>query len=98
MLDKAQMVINEFDKKIESRYGAQTLKKISMAANQKLSKAGTQFGNEQAKKPITMQTYNSIDTPENTFEQKRLINRIADMKRLGFQHHKYSSFDMTAQQ
>lgn len=45
-----------------------------------------------------MQTYNSIDTPENTFEQKRLINRITDMKRLGFQHHKYSSFDMTAQQ
>ena len=70
------------------------MKKIGIAANSKMNKSGPQFSYENVKKPVTMQTYNSIDSPENTFELKRVINQINEVKRANVQRHKYSSFDL----
>ena len=40
-----------------------------------------------------MNNYNSFDTPENTFEVKRVLNQVNEHKRLSYQKHKYSSFE-----
>lgn len=74
-----QALINEFDKKIEQKFGAVTSKAISQAATDKFNRSsynGQSFSDSQKREGVTMQTYNSIDTPEHTFAQKRVINRV----------------------
>ena len=39
---------------------------------------------DNSRNPINMQKYNSVDTPDNMFEVKRVINSINEMKRLNF--------------
>ena len=43
-----------------------------------------------------MTNYNSFETPDNTWEVKRAVNHINELKRVGYQKHKYSSFEASA--
>ena len=45
-----------------------------------------------------MQNFNSFENLDNTYESKRVINKINELKRIGYQKHKYSSFESARQE
>jgi hypothetical protein len=76
------------------------VKKLNQAANQKLHRTGGSpfqtVGDHMAARTSTnLLQYNSFDAPEQTTSVKRVINTINDSKRVGYQKHKFSSFDNT---
>jgi hypothetical protein len=96
--DKVQLLINDFDKVIEAKFGAHMLKKINAASNLKFSSTSPQYQNDQTRKTVNNHNYNSIDNPENIFAVKKVINQINDSKRVGFQKYKYSSFEQCSRE
>jgi hypothetical protein len=96
------MMAAEFDRKLEQKFGAQMVQKVNREANMRVNKGASigQFGsidsNNTAKLAVNMTNYNSFETPDNTWEVKRAVNHINELKRVGFQKHKYSSFEASA--
>lgn len=80
----------EFDKKLESKFGSQMVQKVNREANLRVNKGASigQFGNidsnSAAKLAINMTNYNSFETPDNTWEVKRAVNHINELKRVGY--------------
>lgn len=50
---------------------------------------------DSAKTSVSMQNYNSYETPENNFEVKKVLNHVNELKRVNFQRYRYSSFDIS---
>lgn len=94
----------EFDKKLEAKFGLQMLQKVNKEANARVNKGTTTLlnsadaknavaGGGGAAATVTQLNYNSFETPENTWEVKRVINQINDAKRVHYQKNRYSSFE-----
>lgn len=66
------------------------VQKVNREANLRVNKGAAvgQFGsidpNSAAKLAINMTNYNSFETPDNTWDVKRVVNQVNEMKRVGF--------------
>ena len=80
----------EFDRKIEAKFGPSMIQKINKEANMRVNKgtAVGQFGsidaNNANKLSVNMTNYNSFETPDNTWEVKRVVNKINEHKKVQY--------------